>query len=239
MPPKTRKNITEDSLSANHSPNVGAHRVPGIYGSSTRSDLSRAETFISSSVDLEAAAVLFDSREEVSFTPTVVAEIVPELVSATAVPERMGDELPGYVKDEPDNRSRRRVYLGLVAALVIVAVAVGVYFAVTNNPPVESPASSPTYNSSVYSPTYTESPVYSPTYTESPAYAPTFASPTSPINATSGGEQCEDIQGWYDSDGPEYDCAYYAENDACEFAADYENNGYTANEACCFCGGGE
>jgi hypothetical protein len=34
------------------------------------------------------------------------------------------------------------------------------------------------------------------------------------------------------------DCGWYEEQDACEFASKYENDGYTATEACCFCGGG-
>jgi hypothetical protein len=61
------------------------------------------------------------------------------------------------------------------------------------------------------------------------------STPTSP---PPGEGQCEDVQGWYDSDGPEYDCTWYEENDACEFASEYENDGYTATEACCVCGGG-
>jgi secreted trypsin-like serine protease len=56
--------------------------------------------------------------------------------------------------------------------------------------------------------------------------------------ASCGNVECEDVPGWYDSDGPEYDCAWYAAEDACEFAAEYENAGYTATEACCVCGGG-
>jgi hypothetical protein len=56
--------------------------------------------------------------------------------------------------------------------------------------------------------------------------------------ATCGNVECEDVPGWYDSDGPEYDCAWYEAAVACEFAAEYENAGYTATEACCVCGGG-
>jgi hypothetical protein len=65
------------------------------------------------------------------------------------------------------------------------------------------------------------------------------STPTPPSTSEPGeGEQCEDVVGWYDSDGPEYDCAWYEEQDACDFASEYENDGYTATEACCFCGGG-
>jgi secreted trypsin-like serine protease len=56
--------------------------------------------------------------------------------------------------------------------------------------------------------------------------------------ASCGNAECEDVPGWYDSDGPEYDCAWYEAEDACEYASGYENDGYTAVEACCFCGGG-
>lgn len=52
-------------------------------------------------------------------------------------------------------------------------------------------------------------------------------------------EQCEDVPGWHDSDGPTYDCNFYAEGRNCQrFDSDYENFGYTAREACCACGGG-
>jgi antibiotic biosynthesis monooxygenase (ABM) superfamily enzyme len=60
---------------------------------------------------------------------------------------------------------------------------------------------------------------------------------TRPAPAHNGGNQCQDIQGWYDSTGPKYNCTWYTE-DACKIAAMYENDGYTANEACCVCGGG-
>jgi hypothetical protein len=57
-----------------------------------------------------------------------------------------------------------------------------------------------------------------------------------PANCNS--TQCEDVPGWYDSVGPEYDCAWYAEHDTCQHASGYENNGFSATEACCVCGGG-
>jgi len=55
---------------------------------------------------------------------------------------------------------------------------------------------------------------------------------------------CADItisgQPWHDSDGPHYHCSWYAANAAhCkQHGNSYENNGYTANKACCACGGG-
>jgi hypothetical protein len=60
-------------------------------------------------VDL-AADALSDSRA-VSLKP-IIAETVPELVSATAVPEELGEG------DEPNNRFRCGINLGFFAALV-------------------------------------------------------------------------------------------------------------------------
>lgn len=52
-------------------------------------------------------------------------------------------------------------------------------------------------------------------------------------------EECTDVPGWYDSDGADFDCAFYAEEGNCAtFGYGFENFGYTANEACCVCGGG-
>ena len=59
---------------------------------------------------------------------------------------------------------------------------------------------------------------------------------------------CADVtvngQPWFDSDGPEYDCAWYTYDmvyegeygDRC--TTDYFNNGYSSVTACCHCGGG-
>ena len=54
---------------------------------------------------------------------------------------------------------------------------------------------------------------------------------------------CSDLtvngQAWNDSDGLEYDCQWYeTTQDACEKHGNSFRNGYTANEACCHCGGG-
>jgi len=44
---------------------------------------------------------------------------------------------------------------------------------------------------------------------------------------------------WHDSDGSKYDCQWYQKDNNCEKYGDgYENEGLTANEACCACGGG-
>jgi hypothetical protein len=58
--------------------------------------------------------------------------------------------------------------------------------------------------------------------------APT-SSPTGPV--------CEDVPGWSDSDGD--DCNFYAQDGACYvYGSCCKNDGYTANDACCVCGGG-
>lgn len=46
--------------------------------------------------------------------------------------------------------------------------------------------------------------------------------------------------GWFDSDGPTYDCAWYAVDTRCEDVGDFYPgvDGKTANQACCVCGGG-
>lgn len=51
---------------------------------------------------------------------------------------------------------------------------------------------------------------------------------------------CADFpEDWNDQFGSFYDCAWYAEGSNCErFGDDYANDGKTANEACCACGGG-
>lgn len=53
---------------------------------------------------------------------------------------------------------------------------------------------------------------------------------------------CNDSpQGWYDSGGPDFGCEnYYSYGSACADEGDlYANNGFTANMACCACGGGQ
>ena len=54
------------------------------------------------------------------------------------------------------------------------------------------------------------------------------------------GYSCEDSPiGWYDSDGPEFNCNYYAQGNNCAVYGDsFENMNKTANQACCVCGGG-
>jgi hypothetical protein len=59
-------------------------------------------------------------------------------------------------------------------------------------------------------------------------------SPTPPVT-------CQDSPlGWYDSDGPDYNCGWYSLGDNCAKHGDSYSGqgGKTANEACCACGGG-
>lgn len=54
-----------------------------------------------------------------------------------------------------------------------------------------------------------------------------------------GGGACVDVPtGWYDADGPYYDCAWYSFGSNCRYGHAYRNMGKTANQACCACGGG-
>ena len=54
----------------------------------------------------------------------------------------------------------------------------------------------------------------------------------------SGG--CADSpRGWFDSDGSDFHCGWYARGDNCQrYGSGFRNFGKTAKEACCACGGG-
>jgi len=50
---------------------------------------------------------------------------------------------------------------------------------------------------------------------------------------------CEDADGWYDKDGPRYNCGWYTEGNNCmEYGSEEGKFCLSANEACCACGGG-
>jgi Subtilisin-like serine proteases len=87
----------------------------------------------------------------------------------------------------------------------------------------------------------TATPTSSPT-TKAPTTKPTPAPTVSPTNSPTASpvETCYDSpSNWYDSDGPTFDCVWYAVGDRCAtYGNYYENFGKTANEACCECGGG-
>ena len=76
--------------------------------------------------------------------------------------------------------------------------------------------------------------------TMSPTSSGEFSTIMSPSSTPTMVAACEDSPiGWYDSDGPDYDCNYYAQGDNCAmYGNQYENMGKTANQACCVCGGG-
>lgn len=47
---------------------------------------------------------------------------------------------------------------------------------------------------------------------------------------------CSDAPGWYDSDGPRYNCDWYGREGRCAlYGSSYRNWGLVANEACCAC----
>jgi uncharacterized protein YkwD len=59
-------------------------------------------------------------------------------------------------------------------------------------------------------------------------------------NTNTEGRGCSDVPDWYDSDGEIYNCQWYSYNNHCRYYGNgYKNFGFTANQACCVCGGGE
>mmetsp|Transcript_6118 Transcript_6118/g.17914 ORF Transcript_6118/g.17914 Transcript_6118/m.17914 type:complete len:728 (-) Transcript_6118:77-2260(-) len=63
------------------------------------------------------------------------------------------------------------------------------------------------------------------------------------LESDSNLQGCKDIEGyygkWYDMDGPIFSCEWYSEYERCTAFGDrFENFGFTANQACCSCGGG-
>lgn len=102
--------------------------------------------------------------------------------------------------------------------------------------PTEIPSKTPTL-----SPTGKPSPtpsitVFPTTYpTEQPSKLPSSSS----IPSSSPSKGCEDVDGWYDADGPMYNCKWYSLSNHCSaHGSSYSNFGDTAKEACCACGGG-
>ena len=49
---------------------------------------------------------------------------------------------------------------------------------------------------------------------------------------------CTDKGGWFDSDGIEFNCLWYAEGTNCAYGNLSAHAGLTAKTACCACGGG-
>jgi len=80
----------------------------------------------------------------------------------------------------------------------------------------------------------TPSPSPSPSGVGSGSGSAGYTLPPSPTD-----DECEDVAGWFDSDGAAYDCRWYAENNRCTtYGGGYANGGLTAQDACCACGGG-
>ena len=51
--------------------------------------------------------------------------------------------------------------------------------------------------------------------------------------------KCADMGGFFDVRGVEYNCMWYEREDHCVWYGDYfAHVGFTANSACCICGGG-
>jgi len=64
-----------------------------------------------------------------------------------------------------------------------------------------------------------------------------FAANSRRFSMAKSPETCTDVAGWYDRDGPDYTCSWYASNPSfCkDHGANFRNFGYTAKEACCAC----
>jgi len=120
-------------------------------------------------------------------------------------------------------------------------------------PATQAPTPDPTL-----APTLAPTPVPTPAPTTAPTPVPTLAPTPAPMLAptpeepepeseaepTTENKTCADLtlgkEKWYDIDGIYFNCNWYAENERCKkFGHDYENQGLTANKACCVCGGGE
>merc|ERR1712195_19459 len=67
--------------------------------------------------------------------------------------------------------------------------------------------------------------------TESPTESPTYGCVD---------KYEDDGSEWHDSDGEQYDCTWYGDYNGCSAYGDgYSYGNYTANQACCTCGGGD
>ena len=85
-----------------------------------------------------------------------------------------------------------------------------------------------------------------PGFCETSTTAPTASPPTatSPVASPPTSNSCTDTPGWHDSDGEVFDCEWYGDktinSERCsDYGYWYENEGQTATEACCACGGGK
>lgn len=60
-------------------------------------------------------------------------------------------------------------------------------------------------------------------------------------SSCSDSSQCKDVENWFDSGGPRFSCEWYSRNvlRCLKYGDKYENKGFTANQACCSCGGGQ
>merc|ERR1712166_1499752 len=81
--------------------------------------------------------------------------------------------------------------------------------------------------------------------TPPPTAQPTDSPTKSPSDDSAPPQECVDktlLNGdpWNDSDGASFNCAFYESGSGCTAYGDsYANEGLTANQACCVCGGGE
>ena len=107
--------------------------------------------------------------------------------------------------------------------------------------PSTRPSIAPTNEPSIQ-PTQIPSPIPSSSPTKSPSVFPSSKPTSKPslLPSSTPSLQCFDFpNGWYDIEGPQFDCYWYADKLNCEYYGnDYSRLGTTANQACCICGGG-
>ncbi len=64
-------------------------------------------------------------------------------------------------------------------------------------------------------------------------------SPSSPQSNPNSYPCTDSIDGWYDVGGPVYNCEWYSKDNNCDdYGAFFAQNGKTAKDVCCTCGGG-
>ena len=112
--------------------------------------------------------------------------------------------------------------------------------------PSKSPSKEPTHlPSALPLPLPTNLPTALPSKTpiHFPSSIPTVltTSPSTKSSQSPSSESCFDSPNWQDSFGAQFNCEFYESNDECNLYGNSFRGLYnkTANEACCFCGGGQ
>ena len=218
------KASVEPSVPPSPSPTIVASVAPSIKASVEPSiDPSQSPNIAASRVRAS-----LEPSVDPSSSPTIVASVVPS-IKASLAPSMVPSVSP------------------TIAASVAPTVTV-------SGDPTVDPSSSPTIAASI-PPTMTASrgpsvaPFSSPTISADVApnvtasIGPSIALSSSPSSSSLIAQtaQCADYPvGWHDSDGASYNCIWYAVGIRCDvYGYALQNDEFTAQEACCVCGGGE